>query len=143
MRKANNLLSRYRSLFLAALFLALASLGWSTGSASAGDCSQQPDTIRIVQCHNQRYQKADQELNQVYAEAMKHLTEPQKQKLKEAQRAWLKYRDTNFEFVKELNRDSGTYASIELADYQATMVEKRVLELKYLLQGPAGTITKW
>ena len=82
-------------------------------------------------------------MNKVYGEAKKSLSPSAQQKLKEAQKAWLKYRDTGLVFAIELNKDLRSYGNIVVADYKATVVEKRVLELKYLMTGPEGPPVKW
>ncbi len=111
--------------------------------ALAQDCSDAGNTIAIVQCHEQHYVKADKELNVIYTEAMKTLPAGQKAKLKEAQKAWLKFRDLSLEFSKELNSEMRSFGSVVFADYKAKIVEKRVLELKYLMQSPEGPVVKW
>lgn len=110
---------------------------------SAQDCSKAENTLAIVECHEERYKKADKELNKVYGESIKTLSPAGQQKLKEAQRAWLKYRETSFALVTELNKDLRSYGNVVIADYKATVVEKRVLELKYLFSGPADPVIKW
>ena len=110
---------------------------------SAQNCGSASDTHSIVACHEKRYEKADKELNKVYGEAMKSLSPAEGQKLKEAQKAWLKYRDMGLSFVIELNKDTRSYGDVVIADYKATVVEKRVLELKYLTSGPEGPPIKW
>jgi uncharacterized protein YecT (DUF1311 family) len=110
---------------------------------SAQDCSKAENTLAIIACHEGRYEKADKELNKVYGEAMKSLSPSAQQKLKESQRAWLKYRDAGFALAIELNKDLRSYGNIVIADYKATLVKKRVLELKYLFSGPADPPTTW
>ena len=112
-------------------------------SLSAQDYSKADNTLAIVACHEERYEKADKELNKVYGDAMKSLSPSAQQKLKEAQKAWLKYRDTSYALAIELNKDLRSYGNIVVVDYKATVVEKRVLELKYLFSGPEGPPIKW
>lgn len=110
---------------------------------SAQDCSIADNTLAIIACHEKRYEKAVTEMNQVYGGIMKSLSPLAQQKLKESQKAWLKYRDTGLDFAIELNKDLRSYGNIVVADYKATVAEKRVLELKYLLSGPEGPPVKW
>lgn len=111
--------------------------------ASAEECANQATTIAIADCHSARYDAADKELNAVYREAMKSLPDNAKNKLKDAQKAWLKYRDAGFAFMIEKNKDMGTYADVVVADYKAKFVEKRVLELKYILSSPEDSPVAW
>jgi uncharacterized protein YecT (DUF1311 family) len=110
---------------------------------SARDCSKAENTLAIIACHEERYRIADNELNKVYGESMKTLSPAAQQKLKESQRAWLKYRDTGLALATELNKDLRSYGDVVIADYKATVAEKRVLELKYLFSGPAEPPIKW
>jgi len=112
-------------------------------TAIAEDCSNAGDTLSIIDCHEQRYVNADKELNNIYRQAMTNLSDKEKQKLQQAQKAWLKYRDTSIEFVIEQNRDTRSYGNIVIAKYKATLVEKRVKELKHLLSGPEGPAIDW
>ena len=118
-------------------------LFYSSEVANSSDCSEKKDSISIVQCHEQRYLNADREMNKVYSEAIKTLPDGERQKLKEAQKAWLKYRDASFEFCIEQNKETRSYGSIAVADYKATLVEKRVRELKFLLSNPEDPPVKW
>lgn len=111
--------------------------------AIAEDCGKAGDTLSIIDCHEQRYVNADKELNSIYRQAMTNLPDKEKQKLQQAQKAWLKYRDTSIEFVIEQNRDTRSYGNIVIANYKATLVEKRVKELKHLLSGPEGPAVDW
>ena len=107
------------------------------------NCGNAPDTASILACHSKRYEKADRELNKVYGETLKTLSPEGQQKLKESQRAWLKYRDAAYALAVEVNKDSRSYGSVVVADYKAAVVEKRILELKYVFQSPADPPVKW
>jgi uncharacterized protein YecT (DUF1311 family) len=109
----------------------------------SNNCGNEPDTGAIVACHAKRYDKADKELNRVYGETLKSLSPEGQQKLKESQRAWLKYRDAAFALAIEANKETRSYGSVVVADYKASVVEKRVLELQYLFQSPADPPVKW
>src|SRR4030095_481512 len=53
-------------------------------------------------CWGNEYKKADVELNQAYRKLAAMVDGEQKEQLKEAQLAWLKYRDTNCAFVADM-----------------------------------------
>jgi uncharacterized protein YecT (DUF1311 family) len=126
------------------LFASLLLISMSAGaSAGAKYCGNEENTVMIIACHEDRYRIADQEMNVIYKESMKSLLHEEKKKLKQAQLAWLKYRDTNIAFISELEMDSRSYGRIVVADYKAKIVEKRVLELKHMLSGPAGPMVDW
>lgn len=123
------------------LIACIAITGFAGAPVLAKDCES--NTLAIVQCASERYQAADKELNKIYSERLKSLKDGQKQKLIEAQRAWLKYRDASLAFVIETYKDAGSYGSIVVGEYQATLVEKRVKEIKYLLSSPADPPVSW
>ena len=110
----------------------------NTHAATSEECAKKANTLDIVDCHTSRYSAADKSLNVIYGAAMKALTEKQKTKLRESQRAWLKFRDSSFEFVIEMNSDSGSFAGVAISNYKATFVELRVRELNDKLTGPGG-----
>ncbi len=112
-------------------------------ASSAQDCSKADNTREIVACHEERYRNADRELNRIYGESMKGLSPAEQQKLKEFQRAWLRYRDTGLALAIELNKETRSYGDVVIADYKATVVEKRALELRYLFSGPEDGPVKW
>lgn len=108
-------------------------------AANATDCSEAYSTIQIVACHEDRYLAADQALNAIYKEMMRSLSPEAGEKLKQAQRAWLKYRDASIALIAEIEKDSRSYGAIVVADYKAKIVEKRVQELKHVFSGPADS----
>jgi uncharacterized protein YecT (DUF1311 family) len=120
------------------LFLSLPAL-----FAHGQDCASQPNTVAIEECQQKRYEKADRELNRVYGEIMKDLSPEGQKKLKEAQRAWLKYRDSAYAFGVEFYKESRSYGRVAFAEYKAAVVEKRILELKYIIQSPEDPPVKW
>jgi uncharacterized protein YecT (DUF1311 family) len=122
---------------------ALICMLFSAFTLPAKDCGNAENTHAIISCHEERYKNADKELNKVYGESIKTLSPAEQQKLKESQRAWLKYRDTGLALAIELNKDARSYGDVVVADYKATVVEKRALELKHLFSGPADPPIKW
>jgi len=96
-----------------------------------------------MDCVAERYKAADKELNEIYSEAMKSLSDEGKKKLEEAQKAWLKYRDASLTFITEVNRKTGSTGNFIIEDYRATLMRKRVAELKYVLNGPDAGPAEW
>ena len=121
------------------IFLLLSNFAY----AANVDCSKKANSLEIVACHENRYVEADKKLNSVYSSAMKNINENQKKALKQSQLAWLKFRDSNFTFVIEMNKDGGSFANVAIAEFKATFVEKRVAELKDLFVGPSGEAPDW
>ena len=79
------------------------------------------------------FELADAELNKVYKEVMKLLSEKEKQLLIKAQRDWIKFRDSHCEF--EANEYEG--GSIQPLIYSSCLTERtkdRIKDLKSILE---------
>jgi len=90
-----------------------------------------------------RYKAADQELNELYGEAMRSLSDEGKKKLEDAQNAWLRYRAASLAFITEVNRKTGSTGNVIIEDYRVTLTRKRVAELKYALKGSDAGPAEW
>lgn len=75
----------------------------------------------------------DKELNVVYQSLRENISEDQKQKLKESQVDWLKFRDREFSFIENTwtRADFGTSSSISRGQYKVTIVRNRVIQLMH------------
>ena len=62
-------------------------------------CAEAQTQGEMNVCWGNQYKAADAKLNEVYRRFMTKLDDADKAQLKAAQAAWLKYRDTNCEFV--------------------------------------------
>jgi uncharacterized protein YecT (DUF1311 family) len=81
------------------------------------------------QCAGKAFRAADATMNQVYRRLVSMLDEDEKAQLKEAQTAWLKYRDTNCEFVADQYKGGSIRPLIE-ATCLGDMTKSRTTELK-------------
>src|ERR1044071_5867242 len=80
-------------------------------------------------CWGNEYKKADVVLNQIYRQLLAKLDEDEKAELKEAQTAWLKYRDANCDFVADQYK-GGTMRPMIHAICLADVTNNRTAELK-------------
>ncbi len=96
-------------------------------------CDEATTTIEMLDCLQQRYQKADVELNRVYKQLMSRLTEKRQAKLKEAQRAWIVFRDKSAEFEASAE-EGGSLAPLVRLMVKTEKTESRVDELRQILQ---------
>ena len=112
-------------------------------AAQAKECADEPGGSPMAECFRARYEAADAALNKVYNEALKGLSEPERTKLIEAQRAWLRYRDAGLALMIERNKDARSYGSLLVGDYKAKVTERRVQELKYIFASPAAPPVTW
>src|SRR5262245_3342038 len=60
-------------------------------------CAKAMTQVEMNQCASDEYKNADAELNKIYQQAMLKLEPEHKEKLKAAQTAWIKFRDTHCE----------------------------------------------
>ena len=97
-------------------------------------CEKAQTTAELRDCVGREYQEADAELNKVYKQVMTRLDdEGHKAALKEAQLAWIKYRDANCEFESYLNR-GGTIYPVVYEGCRAAMTASRTKELQESLK---------
>ena len=89
-------------------------------------------TAEMQECLNQRYKQADAALNQLYKQLMSQLSKKRQMKLREAQQAWVLFRDKSAVFVASAT-EGGTMQSLLSLSVLTSMTEKRVAELKALL----------
>ena len=83
------------------------------------------------------FEKADKELNQIYAKVQAKLDKEGKEKLKAAQRAWMSFRDAQADLDADLMR-GGSAAPMLNAGSKTQTTKKRVEELKEFLKQLEG-----
>mgnify|MGYP000962614877 FL=1 len=127
--------------FIVAIFSGLLVI---SNSVMAEECgSRSGDSVYVMDCIAERYRAADQELNEIYSEALKSLSDEGKKKLEDAQKAWFRYRDVSLAFITEVNRKTGSTGNVIIEDYRVTLTRKRVAELKYALKGREAGPAEW
>jgi uncharacterized protein YecT (DUF1311 family) len=92
-------------------------------------CADAQSQAEMNMCWGKEYKAADAKLNKAYQDFMSKLDESEKVQLKNAQLAWLKYRDTNCEFVADQYK-GGTMRPMIAAMCLADVTNARVNELK-------------
>ena len=86
------------SIFLLLAFLLAAGAAFGQGAKKA-PCSDANSQAEMNICAGKEYKAADATLNRVYQQLVAMLESAEKDQLKEAQIAWIKYRDANCDFV--------------------------------------------
>lgn len=108
-----------------ALFIAL----FAQGPARAAEpCAKAITDAQMLDCEAKNLAAADAQLNVAYAKLMKLLDAEGKKKLRDAQRAWVAFRDANAVFAGDQNR-GGSAEALNRVGTQATMTHTRVKEL--------------
>jgi uncharacterized protein YecT (DUF1311 family) len=92
-------------------------------------CANAETQFEMTQCARWDFQTADALLNQVYQRLAAMLEDEKKTQLKEVQTAWLKYRDSNCEFVADEFK-GGSMRPMIYAACLGDMTKKRTDELR-------------
>src|ERR1041384_7648352 len=91
-------------------------------------CADAQSQAEMNMCWGKEYKAADAKLNKTYQDLMSKLDESEKVQLKNAQLAWLKYRDANCEFVADQYK-GGTMRPMIAAICLADVTDNRTKEL--------------
>ncbi len=89
-------------------------------------------TVSMLDCIAAETKLQDDRLNMAYKEAMSQLSAERKKQLKEAQRAWIKFRDANCDFY--FDPEGGTSASVMASDCVMSETAERAAELEGFLE---------
>lgn len=92
-------------------------------------CANAQTQLEMNMCWGEQYKAADARLNQAYREFIAKLSTEETAQLKAAQLAWLKYRDTNCEFVADQYK-GGSMRPMIAAICLADVTNVRLSELK-------------
>lgn len=118
---------------LVAVFLTWHAFGLDAVWASEKACEEAMTTAEMRDCVNRRYAKVDDELNRVYRRLLAQLDPKRRALLREAQKAWIEFRDKNAAFVASDAEGGTLYPIIEVSE-RASMTERRIEQLKERLQ---------
>ena len=110
------------------LLLLLGLLTLSPAQKKSEPCADAQTQGEMNICWGNQYKAADAKLNQVYRQFMTKLDDSEKAQLKDAQTAWLKYRDKNCEFVADEYK-GGSMRPMIAAICLAEVTQSRVKEL--------------
>lgn len=92
-------------------------------------CEDAQSQAEMNICWGNEYKKADAALNKAYQQLAGMLDEEQKTQLKTVENAWLKYRDTNCEFVADQYK-GGSIRPMIAAICLADVTNNRTTEIK-------------
>jgi uncharacterized protein YecT (DUF1311 family) len=92
-------------------------------------CEDAQTQADMNSCWGTEYKKADATLNKTYQQLVTMLDETEKAQLKNAENAWLKYRDANCEFVGDQYK-GGSIRPMIVAICLADVTNNRNTELK-------------
>ena len=118
-----------RSTALSIAILLFSSITFSQVKPKPDTCASAQSQAEMNICAGKEYKEADVVLNQVYRQLIAKLDDEEKSQLKEAQTAWLKYRDSNCEFVADQYK-GGSIRPMIHGLCLAEMTRNRTSELK-------------
>ncbi len=122
-----------RILLFLLILLLITSVGSAQEQESKDSCEDAMTTVEMQECLDQQYQKWDAELNLVYKKIRSKLSVARKAKLKEAQLAWIVFRDKSAEF--EASEDEGgSMYSLVYVSVMSSLTEQRVENLREILK---------
>lgn len=99
-------------------------------------CLNQADTtLALMQCQDAATQKWDKEMNTQYSALMKKLSGQPREKLRAAQRAWMKYREAWLAASRSQLNTQGTLCPVALAAQSTALVRNQTLQLQSLANG--------
>ena len=92
-------------------------------------CQNAVTTSAMRACENARYQQAQRDLDSAYQGLLQNLNDVQKTKLRIAQRAWIRFRDTNADFMASLAEGETLVPLTKIATL-TEITKERAAELK-------------
>ena len=108
--------------------------GQSLAESDGGRCPEAMTIVEMRECLDRQYAQADRELNRAYTQLRSKLDGPRQATLRDAQRAWIVFRDTSAEFEAS-EEEGGSLYSITYLSVLLSKTEQRVDELEALLKG--------
>lgn len=129
---------RFSGVFMAAVHPVgvLVALVLATGPAQPHKPDCDCTTACMYQSALARYEKADVELNATYKQLMTQLDEEGKKSLRNAQRAWIAFRDAEAEtLIDECGVRGGTNSVLIHTSTMQRLTEERTARLKKWLDG--------
>jgi len=111
--------------------IVLAAPAFAGEQVNPGDCNG--STPEMVDCLMAQHAHWDKELTIAYQRALKDAEPPQRERLREAERAWIKYRDANCGYYAA---GEGSIARVDAAACMLAMTKARAQELSRGSTGP-------
>jgi uncharacterized protein YecT (DUF1311 family) len=93
------------------------------------NCNDPKSGVEEKYCAGLAYEAVDKRLNQVYRQLTSKLARTEKQRLVEAQLAWIKYRDKNCDFETYSSRN-GTGYGVFLNECLQRITKQRINDLQ-------------
>jgi uncharacterized protein YecT (DUF1311 family) len=105
----------------------------SSQSNASDNCNNLKTQLEMNACAANEYQRDDAKLNEYYKELAEKLGPSEKERLKAAQRAWIKFRDLQCEF--EASRyEGGSIQPLVRSSCLAQVTKQRNVDLRRMIE---------
>jgi uncharacterized protein YecT (DUF1311 family) len=104
------------------------------------DCGNATSNVEMTHCGWQEFERADADLNEIYQDAISQIrttggdlpagADEWEKKLREAQRAWVAFRDLNCDQLIAIEWGGGTGTSLATATCRTEMTNARIKTLR-------------
>ncbi|RWA73233.1 MAG: DUF1311 domain-containing protein [Mesorhizobium sp.] len=108
--------------------------------SAATDCAAAKTQADLATCTAKDTASADAALNAVYKALSGHLAPADQQRLRDAQRAWIPFRDKECAFRTQPYADGSVYSSL-VETCKAELTQARLAQLQHQLQCPEGDLS--
>jgi uncharacterized protein YecT (DUF1311 family) len=115
--------------FFVSLLIVAIALSISVSGQKTKPCATTQTQAEMNICWGNEYKKADAKLNQTYQQLAAMLDDEQKTQLKNAENAWIKYKDADCEFAADQYK-GGSIRPMIAAICLADVTNNRTTELK-------------
>ncbi|WP_192256307.1 lysozyme inhibitor LprI family protein [Mesorhizobium silamurunense] len=120
--------------------LAVAAAAMMVAPAQAADCAAAKTQADLATCTAKNAASADTALNAVYKALAGRLAPADQQRLRDAQRAWIPFRDKECAFRTQPYADGSVYSSL-VETCKAELTKARLTQLQHQLQCPEGDLS--
>ena len=107
--------------------------GFAQQKKKGNPCDSASNQVEMNDCAAKEYKAADTALNKIYGQLMAKLEDDHKAKLKEAELAWIKFRDAHCEFQAFPNM-GGTIYPLVYNGCLTRVTNDRIKELKLMIE---------
>ena len=116
------------------LILTLVAASAFVGSVNAAEnCKNPQSQLAMNTCAAKDYERDDASLNKTYKDLVAKLEKDRREKVKEIQIAWIKYRDLQCDF-DSASYEGGTMYSLVRSSCLSQMTKQRTKDLKAMLE---------
>ncbi len=117
-----------RLLITLVFLITLPSFAWAEG-----DCKKPDARHEDMGCAVEKFDNADKTLNEAYRALLAKMNQDGKAKLKEAQRAWIQFRDADTALAYQNSGESGSLGGLIATNHKVYLTLERTRELKNFL----------